>query len=78
MMSCLSAGGHKSEKEEEVGQLMVDVKRLSSNKDQLEEQIKQIEEVTKERDGYFNSLVQRIQQSETVSEVLTATVGIDM
>lgn len=46
---------------------MVDVKQLSGDKEQLEEQMRKIEEVTKERDEYFNSLVQRIQQTETVS-----------
>ena len=45
---------------------MVDVRKLTEDRDNIQEQITQIENVTKERDEYYNSLVQRINQSESV------------
>jgi len=50
-----------------VAQLMVNGKKLTEERDTLQEQIDRIEEVTQERDAYFNTLTQQIQQSETVS-----------
>lgn len=59
--------GNKTEREEQVAQLMVNGKKLTEERDTLQEQIDRIEEVTQERDAYFNTLTQQIQQSETVS-----------
>ncbi|KAF6026022.1 CNTRL [Bugula neritina] len=58
--------GNKTEREEQVAQLMVNGKKLTEERDTLQEQIDRIEEVTQERDAYFNTLTQQIQQSETV------------
>ena len=56
----------KTDREKEEAELMVDVRKLTEDRDNIQEQITQIENVTEERDEYYNSLVQRINQSESV------------
>lgn len=62
----LISAERKDERQEEVAELMVKVKRLTEQRDELQGQITQIDDVTKDKDSYFNSLNERIKQSEQV------------
>ena len=66
LLSLILIDTRKTDREKEVAELMVDVRKLTEDRDNIQEQITQIENVTKERDEYYNSLVQRINQSESV------------
>ncbi|XP_067941683.1 centriolin-like [Watersipora subatra] len=65
---------HKVERQDEVALLMVETKKLAAEKEELETRMRQIDEVTKERDEHFNSLVQRIQQSDQVLTELQTSI----
>lgn len=65
----------KKERELEVAEMMVKTKELADQRDDLQQQISNIETVTGERDTYFASLSERITQSEMVSN--SADIDVD-
>lgn len=73
-MPVLASG--KGDREEEAAQLIVDVKKLTEEREQLQEQISQIEGVTSDKDAYFSNLTERVHQSEAVSHLLYSTSQI--